>query len=110
MAVVLPDQRVPWPNALRFKIELDQDGFSPDLPIVLDKQLSRISCMLENRTRDKHLTDLRLSVHPSETYDVLQDGKKIALTKTGNWDYPWQAELQMSEKPSKIDIIRFEQQ
>ena len=26
----LPDQRVPWPNALRFKIEMDRDGFNPD--------------------------------------------------------------------------------
>lgn len=108
LAVVLPDQRIPWPNTMRFKVEVDRDGFSPNLPIVLDKQLSRISFTLENRTQDKHLTDLWLSVHPSVTYDVLQDGQKVILTKTGNWDYPWQAELQMNKKPSKIDIIRLD--
>ena len=108
LAVVLSDQRLPWPGSLRFKIELDRDGFAPDLPIVLDKQLSRISFMLENRTGDKHLTCLRLSVHPSAAYDVLQDGKKLTVTKTGNWDYPWQVDLRMNEKPSKIEFIRIE--
>ena len=109
LAVVLPDQRIPWPGVMRFKIELDRDGFSPDLPIILDKRLSRISFTLENRTKDKHLTALRLSAHPSEMYDVLQDGRKIDLIRTGNWDYPWLAELLMNEKPSKIEIIRREQ-
>jgi len=95
-------------NTLRFKIELDRDGFGPDLPIILDKQLGRISFTLENRTKDQHLTGLRLSVHPSVAYDVLQDGKKVTLARTGNWDYPWKAELQMNDKPSKIEIIRLE--
>lgn len=106
LAVVLPDVRVPWQNMVRFKIEVDRDGFMPELPIVLDKQLSRISFTLENRTKDQHVTDLRFSIHPSVAYDVLQDGQKVALTKTGNWDYPWQAKLRMNGKPSKIEIIR----
>ncbi len=106
LVVVLPDVRVPWPNMVRFKIELDRDGFMPELPIVLDKQLSRISFTLENRTKDQHVTDLRFSIHPSVAYDVLQDGQKVVLTKTGNWDYPWQAKLRMNGKPSKIEIIR----
>jgi hypothetical protein len=54
----------------------------------LDKKLSRISFTLENRTGDKHLTGLRLSVHPGAAYNILQDGKKAAITETGKWDYP----------------------
>lgn len=109
LVVVLPDPRVPWPNTIRFKIELNRDGFTQDLPIVLDKQLSRISFTLENRTKDQHVTDLKLSVHPSVTYEVLQDKQKVTLTKTDNWDYPWKAELNMDEKPSQIEIIRLKQ-
>ena len=106
LAVILPEPRVPWPNTQRFKIELDRDGFIPVLPIVLDKQLNNISFTLENRTQDQHVTGLRFSVHPSVEYDVLQDGQKLALISTGNWDYPWHATLQMNGKPSKIEIIR----
>jgi len=109
LAVVVADARIPWPNTVRFKIELGRDGFDPNLPIVLDKQLKRISFTLENRTKEQHVTDLRFSVRPSVAYDVLQDGQKIALTETGNWDYPWLAKLQMNGKPSKIEIIRIEQ-
>jgi len=90
----------------RFKIELDRDGFVPELPIVLDKQLSQISFTLENRTKDQHVTDLTFSIHPSVAYDVLQDGQKVAVTKTGKWGYPWQAKLRMNGKPSIIEIIR----
>jgi len=72
----------------------------------LDKQLRRITFTLENRTKDQHVTDLRFSVHPSVAYDVLQDGQKVVLNKTSNWDYPWQAKLRMNEKPSEIAIIR----
>ena len=106
LAVVLPDVRVSWPNVLRFKIELDRDGFAPELPIVLDQQLRRISFTLENRTKDQHVTDLTFSSHPSVAYAVLQDGKKVALSKTGNWDYPWRATLRMNGKPSNIEMVR----
>ena len=106
LAVILQDPRVPWANTLRFKIELGRDGFAPDSPVVLDKQLSQISFTLENRTQDKHITDLRLSVLPSVSYDVLQDGQKVDLIKTNNWDYPLQAKLHMSARPSKIEIIQ----
>ena len=81
----------------------------PNLPIVLDKQLNRISFTLENRTKDQHVTVLKLSVHPSTMYEVLQGGQKVSLTKTANWDYPWKAELNMDETPSKIEIIRIKQ-
>ena len=109
LAVVLQNLGVPWPSTIRFKIELERDGFMTNLPIVLDKQLSRISFTLENRTKDQHVTDLKLSAYPGTMYEVLQDGQKVNLIKTGNWDYPWYAKLNMNETPSQIEIIRVEQ-
>jgi len=109
LAVVLQDERVPWPKTIRLKIELDRDGFISEMPIVLDKKCNRINFTLENRTKDKHITQLSLSIHPSSEYEVLQDGQKVELIKTDNWDYPLLAKLKMNEKPSAIEIIRLEQ-
>ncbi|MCF7975786.1 MAG: hypothetical protein K9N55_18355 [Phycisphaerae bacterium] len=104
LVVVLPDQRIPWPAAVRFKLELDRDGFEPESDIVMDKHLNKITFLLENRTGEAHTTSLRLSIHPAAAYEVLQDGQKIPLTETGLWDYPWQADLTMAEQPCKIEI------
>jgi hypothetical protein len=108
LAVVLENDQIPWPNTVRFKIELDRDGFAPEMPVVVDKKLRRVCFTMENRTEDKHLSELRFSVHPSTAYEILQDGKKIGLTDTDNWDYPLMAVLRMYAKPSKIEIIRKE--
>jgi hypothetical protein len=109
LAVVVADVRVPWSRMVRLKIELGRDGFMPELPILLDKRLHRIRFRLENRTKDQHVTGLKLSIRPSVAYYVLQDGNKVPLTKTGNWDYPWQANLNINETSSQIEIIRVEQ-
>lgn len=105
-AAVLPDPQIPWPSVRRLKMELDRDGFSEGEPIVTDKQVKRIVFRLENRTQDLHVTGLRLSFPIGAQYDVVQDGRKVALCKTGNWDYPWLAELQMGSGPSTIEIVR----
>lgn len=105
LAVVLQNEQIPWPNTVRFKIGLDRDGFAPEMPIILDKNLNHISFTMENRTKDDHLTELRLSVHPSAAYEILQDGKKIELTDTGSWDYPLMAPLQIKAESSKIEIV-----
>ena len=107
--VVLPEERMPWASAERLKIELNRDGFMTESPILLDKQLTHISFALENRTEDKHTTGLRFSIRPSAKYNILQDGQKLSLIKTDNWDYPLQAELQMDTKSSNIEIIRSDQ-
>ena len=88
------------------KIELDRDGFSAGESIVTDKTLQKIAFTLENRTQDAHSAGLWLSFPIGAQYDVIQDGKKVALSKTANWDYPWRAELQMGGGPSKVEIVR----
>jgi hypothetical protein len=101
LAVVLTD-----PRLLRFKLELDRDGFQPDSRVGIDKQLKKITFKLENRTGDRHTTLLKLSCHPAADYEVFQDGKKVSLAKTGIWNYPWQAALSIKEESSTVEIRR----
>jgi hypothetical protein len=90
----------------RLKIELDRDGFAAGQKIATDKSLNKITFTLENRTRDAHTTGLWLSLPAGSSYSVLQNGAKIALTPTGNWDYPLRAELKITSEPSNIVITR----
>jgi hypothetical protein len=90
----------------RLKIQLDRDGFAAEQKIVTDKSLDKIAFTLENRTRDAHTTGLWLSLPAGSSYSVLQNGKKIALTPTGNWDYPLRADLKIAPQPATVEIIR----
>jgi hypothetical protein len=90
----------------RLKIELDRDGFAAGQKIVTDKSLNKIAFTLENRTSDTHTTGLLLSLPAGSSYSVLQNGAKIALTPTGNWDYPLRADLKITSHPSTIQITR----
>jgi hypothetical protein len=90
----------------RLKIELDRDGFAAEEPIMTDKALDRIAFTLENRTGDEHTTGLWLSCPAGSSCTVLQDGNKVALMSTQNWDYPKCAELKVASQPGKIEIIR----
>lgn len=105
-AAVLPDSLMPWSGVRRFKLEAGRDGFAAGEPIVTDKKLAKLAFTLENRTQDAHTTELRLSFPIGSKFDVTQDGKKLALRQTGDWDYPWIAEVQMTSAPSKIEIVR----
>jgi hypothetical protein len=89
----------------RFKMELDRDGFAAGENIVTDKSLNRIAFTMENRTGDEHTTGLLLSLPPGSTYSVLQNGKALQLNRTGNWDYPLRAELKVTSKTNRIEII-----
>jgi hypothetical protein len=92
----------------RLKIELDRDGFAAEQKIVTDKSLNKISFVLENRTGDEHTTGLCLSLPAG--YSVSQDGNKVPVMPTGNWDYPLRAELKVSSKSQpRIEITRTKQ-
>jgi hypothetical protein len=105
-AAIIDDPKDPKRNVRRFKLELDRDGFSPDQNIVTDKSLKQIAFSLENRTGDEHIAGLWLSLPAGVSYDVLQNGKKVALSPTGNWDYPLRAELKITRETSKIEIVQ----
>ncbi len=105
--VVIPDMYLPFPEDIRrFKLELERDGFEAAGTITLDKALGRIAFTIENRTANAHKTGLRLSIPVQSQYELLQDGKPVPLVQTGNWDYPWRAELAIGGATSKVELVR----
>ena len=104
---VIPDMYLPFPEDIRrFKLELERDGFVADEMIVMDKALGKIAFTVENRTANAHKTGVRISIPVHSKYELLQDGQPVPLVQTGDWDYPWRAELAMSGRTSKIEIVR----
>ena len=107
LAVVVPDTRLPFrEDVSRFKLELERDGFAADQSIVMDKALGRISATIENRTNNAHTTGVRLSFPINTQYELRQEGKVVPLVQTGDWDYPWRAELSVAGPTSKIELVR----
>ena len=90
----------------RLKIELDRDGFAAGQNIVVDRAMKKISFTLENRTDDIHATGLWVALPEKSSYSIRQDGKRLALKPTGNWDDPLRAELNVTRKPARIEIAQ----
>ncbi len=106
--VVIPDHHLPFTESTRrLKLELERDGFAADGVIEVSRTIDRVTFTVENRTGDEHPTGVRLSFPVGSRYALLQDGKPVSLTQTGNWDYPWRAELKMSPSPTKIELVQF---
>ena len=101
---VAGDEQGAPPRYRRLKIELDRDGFAAGDKIVIDKALG-VSFNIENRTGDSHTTKLWLSFPENEAYIVRLNGAEVALTKTGNWDYPMRADLTISAATNRIEIL-----
>jgi hypothetical protein len=105
--VVIPDAALPFPEDIRrLKLELGRDGFSAEGRIVMDKSLDKIAFAVENRTADVHKTTLRLSLPAHTAYELLQDGRPAPMVVTGDWDYPWRAELEVGAKGAKVELVR----
>ena len=90
----------------RLKLELERDGFAAGQAIETDTEVKTIAFTLENRTGDEHRTGIRFSPPEGASYGVHQDGRVVELTPTGNWDYPWRADLAVGKLPTKIDFTR----
>jgi hypothetical protein len=105
--VIIPDPALPFPEDIRrLKVELGRDGFAADSPVVLDKTLARILFTVENRTADTHRAVIRLSFPFHTSYELRQEGKPVPLVGTGDWDYPWQAEIDVLGKGVKVELVR----
>ncbi|MDP6357667.1 MAG: DUF5695 domain-containing protein [Planctomycetota bacterium] len=101
---VLPDTKTPRHGVRRFKVQLDRDGFVTEQEISLQKDLSRATFSLENRTGDEHRTGILLSIPADMQLQVLRDGKSVSLEETDDWDYPWRSEIEMGEAACQIEI------
>lgn len=107
--VVIPDPALPFAeDMLRLKTELERDGFAADGLITMDKALKKIFFTVENRTANAHKTGLRLSIPAGSSYELLQDGRPVPLVATGDWDYPWRAELEIAGPASRVELVRKE--
>jgi Family of unknown function (DUF5695) len=105
--VVIPDARLPFAaDVSRLKIALDRDGFAATGAVTMDTGLARIAFTVENRTGDAHTTRLRLSLPVDSTYELRQDGKTVRLVQTGDWDYPWRADLSIGGSTTAIELVR----
>jgi len=104
--VVVPDPRVPWLRAQRLKLELNRDGFSKEETVSVSKSLNRLTFMVENRTGDRHQTELALWLPYGARYALTQDGDPVELAPSGDWDYPWRVELEMDGVSSLIELVR----
>lgn len=105
--VVIPDAALPFPEDIRrLKLELGRDGFAADGMILMDKALDKIVFTLETRAGDVHHTTLRLSLPAHTTYELVQDGRPVPMVVTGDWDYPWRAELEVGAKGAKVELVR----
>lgn len=104
---IVPDQGLPFPDDFRrVKIALDRDQFAPNGEIALDPSLARIAFTVENGTGDLHTTVVRLSLPIDRHYALQQDGKDVPLIQTGDWDYPWQAELSISGTSTFLALVQ----
>lgn len=102
---LLEDPKDPPEPARRLKIELDRDGFAAGREIVVDERLKKVAFTLENRTGDNHSIGLWLSPPAGSDYIVRQDGKKVLVSVTGNWDYPFCAQLTARPGLARVEIL-----
>jgi hypothetical protein len=93
-------------NIQRLKLELERDGFAAEQPISLAESLNKIAFTVENRTSDRHITVLRLSPPMGTNYALSQNGKVIQLQPTGDWDYPYRAELDIRMERTSLEFTK----
>jgi len=89
LAVVLADPRAPSLRARRLEVELARDGFAREQPLRVRKDLDTLTMTVENRTGNRHRTEIRLWLPYGAEYLLRQDGTPVDLLPTGDWDYPW---------------------
>jgi hypothetical protein len=107
LALVIPDPALPFAeDVLRLKLELERDGFARGGLVTIDKSLERLAFEVESRVPGSHKTGLRLSFPSGSRYELVQDGRSVPLLATGDWDYPFRAELEVSGKGSNVELVR----
>jgi hypothetical protein len=102
LAAVVPG---PGEPPLRLKIELERDGFAAGRPIMIDKSLKRLALVIENRTVNAHKAGLRISAPAGYTYELVRAGRSVPLVATGDWDYPWRAEIDVVGPAVNLELV-----
>jgi hypothetical protein len=103
--VVIPDRGLPFAEDIsRFKLE--RDGLTSEKAISVDKTLNKIAFAVENRTGSEHSTGVRLAFPVNSRFECGRTARSCPLTQTGNWDYPWRAELSLTGPATSIELVR----
>ena len=97
LAIILKD--------FRLKLELDRDGLAAEKPVVIDRNLNKIKFLLENRTHDFHVTQLKITSFKPARYLISKDGKKVAEVKAGPQA---EIELKMESPLTRVAIIKLD--
>jgi hypothetical protein len=107
LAVVVQDPRLPFDTSVaRLKVELERDGFAAAGDILVDKSLETVTFTVENRTGNAHRAGIRLALQVGWPSALTADGIPVALTETGNPDYPWRAEVPVSGRTTAVTLRR----
>ena len=86
---------------------MDPQGDAAESPIAFDKTLTRVAFTLENRAGDAHTTVLAMaSPGAGDRWEIREDGRRIEVKPDANSEYPLRAELPMSTRPAKVEMIR----
>jgi hypothetical protein len=67
----------------RLHMELEQDGFAKDQPVVVSDGLDRVSFTVENRSGGAHEAGLWLAGLPAATYSITVNGKAVTSVSGG---------------------------
>jgi len=68
-------------------------------------EVRRVAFAVENRTADAHRTSLRIFAPAGPVPELRRDGRRIALAATGDWEYPWQADIDVAEPVVGLELI-----
>lgn len=93
-------------DPVRLKVELERDGFAYGRPIRIDRSLGRVAFAVENRTADAHRTAIRVSGPAGSSFELVLDGRSVPFAPTGDWDYPWRAEIEVNGPAVPVEIVR----
>ena len=72
----------------RLHLELKQDGFATEQPVLVSDALDRVSFTVENRSGGAHETGLWVAGLPAGTYAVTVNGKSVTNISGGPTDTP----------------------
>jgi hypothetical protein len=90
-----------------FRLEVDRDGFAAETPVILERDLRRVTFTLENRTGDRHTTVVAFAPPAGAgRWEIRADGRRVELEPNSNTDYPLRAEIPVALGIVRVEIIR----
>ena len=90
----------------RLGVELRQDGFRKDAPILCHRNMSRLEFEIENRFGTSHLCTLEFSGLMTGNYSLAVDGKPVEMFHTTSSQMRWIVHIPLNGPHHKITLIK----